>query len=246
MTVGEDIYQLIHDTINTTVYSSAAGPDVDNEAKIIYQDPGLINAIDEAINKMEVKGIGGKEAATGGGGEFEYALAELINDDFNAIAEDAMTDQEYSIFAESKAKLKPMLAPISEAQGVSLAKSGIRAATNPASLAISAISALPHAALVLLAISLAPMIIDQLKSPGSMLDVRWKRIMADEYNALMSRQDQWNAQIGLRQVYVTSHDQFLIGNGAALSESNLRRVRESDQRIADRIEFVDHAKEFFR
>ena len=110
----------------------------------------------------------------------------------------------------------------------------------------SLISSMPHAALVLLAIALAPLIVDQLKSPGSMLDVRWRRIMQEEFIALMGRQDQWNAQIGVRQVYVASHDQFLVGNGAAMSESNLRRVRESDDRIADRLEFTDHAKEFFK
>jgi len=246
MTLGQDIYQLIHNMIDTTVYSSAAGPDVDNYAKIIYQDPGLIAAIDNAIEKMQVTGIGGKESAIGGDGEFENALAELVNDDFNAIADDAMSDQEYSKFAENRAKSKPFLDPIGESQAVGLAKSGLGAAQRPFSLGVSAISMMPHAALLLLAVSLAPLIISELKRPGSTLDVRWRRIMQDEYNALMARQDQWNAQIGVRQVYVVSHDQFLIGNGAAMSESNLRRVRESDQRIADRIEFTDHAREFFK
>ena len=247
MTLGQDIYQMVHDMIDTTVYSSAAGPNVDNYAKVIYQDPGLITAIDESLKQMGYAGDPGesKPQAIGGDGDFENALADLINEDFNDLADDAMSDKEYAKFAENRAKQKPFLEPVGEAQAVSLARSGIKAAQNPISLGVSAISMIPHAALVLLAISLAPLIIDQLKSPGSMLDVRWRRIMQEEYNALMSRQDQWNAQIGVRQVYVASHDQFLIGNGAALSESNLRRVRESDQRIADRLEFTDHAVEFF-
>jgi len=250
MTLGQDIFQMVYDMIDTTVYSSAAGPEVDNRAKIIYQDPGLITAIDEALKQLQSTGELGPgvsgEAATGGGGEFENALAEMVNNDWMGAAELSMTDEEYSAWMESDAKKEPFLGKPNEAQAVGMVKSGVSGAMNPVSLGVSAISLIPHAALVLLAISLAPLIIDQLKSPGSMLDVRWRRVMQEEFNALMSRQEQWNAQIGVRQVYVASHDQFLIGNGAALSESNLRRVRESDQRIADRLEFTDHAKEFFK
>lgn len=77
-----------------------------------------------------------------------------------------------------------------------------------------------------------------------MYDVRFRRIMTDEFNAFMERQEQWNAQIGLRNVYVQSHSGFLIQNGAAQTESTLRQVRESVQRVAP-MDFTDHAKELF-
>ncbi len=241
MTLGDVVSQMVTDMINTTVYSSAAGPDVDNYAKIIYQDPGLIAAIDAAFEKLSIP-IEGDEKTTGGGGEFENALAEMIDGDWLGPAEDSMSDEEYASYMANDAKKTPIL---SEAQGAGLVKSALSVAKTPMSVVAPLMGILPHAALVLLALSLAPMIVDELKKPGSMLDVRWRRIMGNEFNALMERQAQWNAQMGIRQVYAVSHDQFLIGNGAALSESNLRQVRESDQRIAERISFTDHAKEFF-
>ena len=245
MTLGDVVSQLVTDMINTTVYSSAAGPDVDNRAKIIYQDPGLIAAIDTEFEKISMP-VEGEEKAVGGDGEFENALAEMIDSDWLGAAEDSMSDDEYASYMTNDAKKTPILEPISEAQGAGLTKSALAVAKSPMSVIAPLMGILPHAALVLLALSLAPMIVDELKKPGSMLDVRWRRIMGNEFNALMERQAQWNAQIGIRQVYAVAHDQFLIGNGAAFSESNLRQVRESDQRIAERIDFTDHAKEFFR
>jgi hypothetical protein len=234
--------------IDTTIYSSAAGPDVDNWAKLIYQDPGLISAIDDTVNRLdsETTLTGGDERTIGGGGDFENALAEMVNSDWMGSAENSMSDEEYLSWMENSSKKEPMLDSIGEAQASSLTKTTISVARNPMTIVAPLMGMLPHAALILLAASLAPLIIDEMKKPGSMLDVRWRRIMQEEFNAIMGRQDQWNAQIGVRQVYVASHDQFLIGNGAAMSESNLRRVRESDDRIADRIEFTDHALEFFR
>lgn len=241
MTLGDAVYQLVHDMIDTTIYSSAAGPDVDNYAKVIYQDPGLAQLIDVELQKLIPPT---NQKATGGNGEFEDSLANEINDANNDEAELAMTDEEYANFMGNKTK--DTVGLLGESQATSIVKQGVGIAKNPLMAIAPMISMMPHAALVLLAISLAPLIIDQLKSPGSALDIRWRRIMFEEFNAFMSRQDQWNAQIGLRQVYVQSSDGFMIGNGAAFSESNLRRVRESDQRIADRLEFTDHAKEFFK
>lgn len=247
MTLGEQVYDLVYQMINETVYSSAAGPNVNNYAKIIYQDPGLISAIDTEFEKAGVVGVAESVAeATGGSGEFENALAEMVDNDWMGAAEDQMSDKEYASWMESETKKTPKMGLNIEENSASLISAGLSGAKNPVGLGMSAVAMIPHAALVMLAIAITPLIIDQLKSPGSMLDIRWRRIMELEFNALMSRQDQWNAQIGVRQVYVASHDQFLIGNGAALSESNLRRVRESDQRIADRLEFTDHALELFR
>ena len=120
-------------------------------------------------------------------------------------------------------------------------------ASNPAILGTQVAKLLPHAALVLLAIQLAPMIIEQMSSPGSMLDIRFKRLMTEEFNAFLDRQEQWATQIGTRQVWVQSTNGFLMQNGASMSESNLRQVREGGvdgNRIA-LIDYTDHAKELF-
>lgn len=241
MTLGEAVYQMIHDMINTTVYSSAAGPDVDNYAKLIYQDPGLIQIIDTEIQRVTPDP---NQEATGGDGEYEDILADEINNSFNDEAELAMSDKEYENFMSQK--IPSYFEQVSEKGGAGLVKNALSGAQSPMAMVAPLMGILPRAALVLLAISLAPLIISEFKKPGSTLDVRWRRIMELEFNAMMSRQDQWNAQIGIRQVYVQSFDGFLVGNGAAFTESNLRQVRESDQRIADRLDFTDHAKEFFR
>jgi len=111
-------------------------------------------------------------------------------------------------------------------------------------------SRLPQTALIALAVALAPMIIDELKRPGSFLDVRWKRELAQEFNAFLERQDQWNTQLGLRQVVVQSQAGFLMTGGASMSENTLRIVRGggtiADTRLANPNDsFYNHSKELF-
>ena len=136
---------------------------------------------------------------------------------------------------------------LSEGQLAGMVGRGISTAQNPASAATGLIRFLPHAALVALAISLAPLIIKELKKPGSMLDIRFKRIMQDEFNAFLGRQDQWDTKLGLRQVRVQSKSGFLVTNGSAMTENNLRQVREGGtdgDRLA-LIEMSDLSKELF-
>ena len=123
----------------------------------------------------------------------------------------------------------------------------VSAAQNPLG-SIGTISRfIPHAALVMLAIALAPLIVKELKKPGSALDIRWKRIMQDEFNAFLSRQDQWDTKLGLRIVRVQSKAGFLVTNGSAMTESGLKQVREGGtdgDRLA-LIEMADHSRELF-
>jgi hypothetical protein len=228
--------------IFTTQYSSAAGPDVRNIALELDPDPGLISAVDNAIKNLKVA-TGQKNKKEGGDAEYESMLAGLINDDFWNEAESAMTAEELEDYEKSQNKRNIDFGKI-ESEGINQAGQAIAFAKNPMSIVAPLMGMLPHTALIALAVSLIPLIIDELKKPGSMYDVRFRRIMTDEFNAFMERQEQWNAQIGLRNVYVQSHSGFLIQNGAAQTESTLRQVRESVQRVAP-MDFTDHAKELF-
>jgi hypothetical protein len=130
------------------------------------------------------------------------------------------------------------------------AKRGMGAVQNPMHGMEALITKLPHAALVALAVSLAPMIIDELKKPGSWLDVRFVRLMQDEFNAFLERQDQWNTMLGLRQVIVQSQAGFLMSGGASMNENTLRIVRGggtiADTRLANPNDsFANHTKEIW-
>jgi len=79
------------------------------------------------------------------------------------------------------------------------------------------------------------------------LDIRFRRMMADEFNAFLERQDQWDTMLGLRQTIVQSKAGFLMESGAAMTETNLRQRREGGvdgNRIA-LIDMTDHSKELF-
>jgi hypothetical protein len=237
-TVGEAVRKMIEDAMYGALLDSPRFSDYK-----IYQVSVPSTGVEEAIDKAvanAVKGAGGKSKTEGGDGEFENILANIINDDNNAYSDAELTEDELANLGDNTPSLMP-----SEEGAVGAVKGTIGLAQNPMSIVAPLMGMLPHAALIALAISLVPLMIDELKKPGSMMDVRFKRLMTDEFNAFLDRQSQWEAQIGLRNVYVQSHNGFLMANGAAHSESNLRRVRENIDRTAQ-IDFVDHAKELFR
>lgn len=135
---------------------------------------------------------------------------------------------------------------LSEGEAIGMARKTLSIVQNPASLVATGLQFLPHAALVALALSLIPIILDQLTRAGGPLDLRWKRIMQNEFNAFLDRQTQHNTQIGLRQVIVQSKAGFLSMNGAA-NENTLRQIREggiNKDRLAN-IDVKDHARGLF-
>lgn len=130
-----------------------------------------------------------------------------------------------------------------EPQAVSLASKTIRGAQNPASLVQMGLQRLPHAALIALAISLAPMIFEILISPGGPFDVRFKRIVDDEINAFLARQTQKDTEFGYRQVIIQSKLGFTAPNGVN-NYNTVRGIREGGliQERLDRFGMVDHTK----
>ena len=92
---------------------------------------------------------------------------------------------------------------------------GVGVAKNPAGFAMGFVSKIPHAALVLLAVSMVPMIINLLTKPGGAYDIRWRRILEKEINGFMDRQTQRNTALGLRGVRIQSNAGFIQLNGTA-------------------------------
>ena len=135
---------------------------------------------------------------------------------------------------------------LTESGAVALARNGISTVQDPVSIVTTGLQYLPHAALIGLALSLIPLILKELTRAGGPLDLRWKRIMENEFNAFLDRQTQKNTQLGLRQVIVQSRSGYIAMNGAA-NENTLRQIREGGikkDRLAN-IDFVDHARGLF-
>ena len=129
------------------------------------------------------------------------------------------------------------------AQTITNVKKGISFVENPATAATQLIKFLPHAALVSLALSLVPIVIKHLTKPGGVFDVRWRRVIDEEFNGFLDRQTQKNTQIGIRGVQVQSRAGFISINGANNS-NNLRFIHNggiNDNRL-DRIGIDSFAK----
>jgi len=132
-----------------------------------------------------------------------------------------------------------------ESGAIGAVRTGTGLAQNPASSIGLLLRFIPHAALVALVISMIPIIIKELKRPGSVMDVRWKRMMQDEFNAFLDRQDQMNTFLGYRQVIVQSRAGFIAQSSGAGTYDSVRDLREGGM-DKDRQELVglkDHAKQ---
>lgn len=132
-----------------------------------------------------------------------------------------------------------------ESGAVKTIKTGSSLSQNPAGAIGMLMGFIPHAALITLALSLIPIIIKELKRPGSILDVRFKRLMEDEFNSFLSRQEQMNTQLGYRQVIVQSKAGFLAQAGGSGTYNNLvdKRMGGLDPRRQELVGLVDHAKD---
>jgi len=132
-----------------------------------------------------------------------------------------------------------------ESGAIGAVRTGTGLAQNPGASIGMLMRFIPHAALVTLALSLIPIIIDELKKPGSIMDIRWKRMMQDEFNAFLDRQEQMNVLLGYRQVIVQSKAGFIAQSSGAGTYDTVRDKREGGM-DKDRQEIMglkDHAKQ---
>ncbi len=135
---------------------------------------------------------------------------------------------------------------LSEGEILGNVRNTISAGQNPASLVATGISLLPHAALASFAISLIPIIIEELTRPGGEFDLRFKRIVEKEYNALQNRQTQYDIATGERGVIFQNRTGFLNTQGASSNTNSLRIIREGgiNRNALTETDYTDHAKGF--
>ncbi len=211
------VYQIVLSVLRSGEFTSAS--------------PGHINTF---------IGVTGGPGEIGTSEELREAILSIIGEDFEGDNPDSIVQD--LLDAEGKKKKKGKL----EAQGAGLVKTGLGAATNPAGAAMSLVQFMPHAALVLLAVSLTPFIFDVLTKPGGPMDLRFKRIIDEEINAFLSRQTQKDTEMGVRQVIVQSKLGFTASNGLN-NYNTMKGIREGgiNKERLDRLGMIDHSKGSF-
>lgn len=206
--------------------------DLLKETQITSASPGWTNTVKDV-------------RVTGLGADFEYALQEAITE---TISEIATTNPDLFVGGGTATTAKKITEKkgTKERQTARLVRQGVSIADNPAILVAEGIRYLPHATLLLLALSLAPLIFDILTKPGGVLDLRFKRIIDNEINAFLSRQTQKDTEFGVRQVIIQSKIGFTATNGAN-NFNTVRGIREGgiDKERLDRIGMIDHSKGVF-
>ncbi len=178
---------------------------------------------------------------TGLGADFDHELETAIAE---KISEFVTTNPDmFNVIKIKNDKTSNKTKGTKESQSSRLVKQGLSIADNPAVLIAEGIRYLPHATLILLAISLAPIIFDILTKPGGPLDLRFKRIIDDEINAFLSRQTQKDTEFGVRQVIIQSKTGFTATNGAN-NYNTVRGIREGglNKELFDRIGRIEHTK----
>lgn len=132
-----------------------------------------------------------------------------------------------------------------ESGAIGAVRTGTGVAQNPASSIGLLLRFIPHVALVTLVLSMIPIIIKELKRPGSIMDVRWKRMMTEEFNAFLDRQDQMNTFLGYRQVIVQSRAGFIANSSGAGTYDTVRDKREGgmDKDRQEIVGLVDLARD---
>jgi len=201
----------------------------------ILRDSKFTSASEGHVNRFD--GIMGGQTAIGSDEEIRKAIEEIVR----AILEEGGFIPEEEEDENIKAiKEKDFLTEKTALKGAQKVK-GL--AQNPTSIVQMGLAALPHAALVAFAISLTPLVFDYLTRPGGPMDVRWKRVLENEFNAFLSRQTQKDTQMGVRQVVIQSKIGFTAANGVnnyntsrGIREGGINPERES------RIKMADHTK----
>ena len=186
------------------------------------------------------KGITSGMGDIGSDDELRAAILEIIGDDLETDSPDSLSQD--LLDSENKKPKKGT----KEKEVAKLVSQGVGTINDPASIVATGIKYLPHAALVTLAISLVPLIFEEITRPGGILDLRWKRYISEEVNAFLARQTQKDTEMGIRQVIIQSKIGFTASNGVN-NYNTVRGIREGglDKERLNRIGMVDHSKGLF-
>ncbi len=173
----------------------------------------------------------------GFGPDFEEIFKEVIN---NAIEDyltlhPPQTKKEAGEIAGKKG--------LTETKALALVRQGMGVAQDPTNLVQIGLARLPHAALIAFAISLAPIIFEQLTRPGGPFDTRFKRVVDLEINAFLSRQTQKDTEMGFRQVIIQSKKGFTAANGFN-AYNTLAGIREGgiNDDLINRVGMKEHVR----
>jgi len=216
------IYQIVLSIMRESQFSSASPGHINEFLGVTGANTsiGTDEELREAIAEiMEEIGVGGGKEET----EADLA-SDLLNVEGKKGAKEGTTEKEAAGFIRKKMSI----------------------IQNPNDIAMEIARFMPHAALVLIAASIAPLIFDIMTKPGGPLDLRFKRIIADEINAYLLRQTQKDTEMGVRQVIIQSKRGFTAINGQN-NYNTLRGIREGGivKERLDRIGMKDHSKGVF-
>lgn len=126
------------------------------------------------------------------------------------------------------------------------AKQTASLAQNPAALVSAGLPLLPHAVLVSFVISIIPLVINELTKPGGAYDLRFRRIIEKEFNALQNRQTSYDIAIGERGFIIQNRAGFLNTQGSRSNTNSLKIIREGgiNKQFLTEQDYVDHSTGF--
>lgn len=200
--------------------------------------------IEKALFSMHISSAGGDSPKINYLRDVDINPADfdqIIRDEVERVVNERIEEVKEETVIEKEAGTSGSI----ESGAISSVRTGAGLAQNPASSITMLMRFMPHAALVALAISLVPLIITELKKPGSAMDIRWKRMLLDEFNAFLDRQEQMNTQLGYRQVIVQSKAGFTALSSGAGTYDSVRDLREGglDKDRQEIVGLTDHAKQ---
>lgn len=216
MTVGDILMQEVISLLKNDTIISSASQNKTNRV-IDIQYGGLNSSFDQALEALIIDLIG-KHGATSGS--------------------TAVGSSSSSAVSKNKKGL--------ESKIISTAQKSASVVQNPAVLVEMGLRLLPHAAVILFALKIIPLIFQELTKAGGPYDLRFKRIIDDEINAFLSRQTQKDTEMGVRPVIIQSKTGFTATNGVN-NYNTVRGIREGgiNKERLDRIGMVDHSKGVF-
>jgi len=116
---------------------------------------------------------------------------------------------------------------------------------NPVSIVSQGLAFLPHAVIVSFVIAIIPTIINELTRPGSDFDLRFKRLVAEEYNSIEERKYLYDIRVGQKGLILQPVVGLLsTGQTGAASTNTLRLIKDGgiDKSFQGQIDYVDHAE----
>lgn len=188
--------------------------------------------------------------------DYKIEAVDITTADFADIIDEAiqvsvirhMEDQGIIAGGGTAGDILPSEGGLTESQAVSLGRGAVSRLQNPQQLVSEGLQFLPHATLVGFVITLMPIIINELTKPGGPFDLRFKRRVAEEFNALQDRQTIYDLRIGRRGLIIQAGGGFINrGQNGATSTNTLRMIRDGgiNKEYLNQIDYQDHAQGLF-